>query len=416
MKLSLVNTNFGIVTVPSLGLGFLGGYIKKHCNVDVQVIEPKLQKISKSALLKQVKDSDYIGMTCYTENRFECIDFAKECKEQNSNVKIILGGPHVFSLDKLILRHYPHIDFIIRSDGEISLRKLIENQPLHEISGLTFRNNKDIIRNEIRIENDIDDFKYDYSLCYIKDWKDVEVPKYLMKYNHLPFISSRGCPYNCTFCATPRICGRIWRGYSPECLVNELEYLIDNFNIKYFRFYDALFIPNPRKVEEFYNLVKKRKLDFYFRIDAHIGTKEKVYRMLREIGCSVLGFGIESGSNKILKNINKGITEKEIEDTIKVTKKLYYWIIGYFMVSHPSETLEDLDKTKQVMNKFNLFNLQFTKIHPDTEMYDNLKKRGLINDNVWFDRDYGIKTRFGNEVYYCKELFNEASFSIKGFI
>jgi len=417
MKLSLINTNFGIVTVPSLGLGFLGGYIKEHCNdIDIEVIEPKLQGITRKELLDKVKNSDYLGMTCYTENRFECIDFAKECKDINPNIKIILGGPHTFSLDKLLLKNYPFIDYIIRSDGEIALKKLLNNTSLKDIQGLTYRNKNSIIRNKLSIERNIDNFRYDYSLCYIKDWKDSEVPKYLMKYNHLPFISSRGCPYNCTFCATPRICGRYWRGYSIEILVDELEYLINKYKIKYFRFYDALFMPNPKQVEKFYKLVKERDLDFYFRIDAHIGTKMKVYKMLREIGCSILGFGIESGSDRILEEINKNISVKEILETIKITKKLYYWIIGYFMVSHPTETLKDFKNTKDLMVRFDVNNLQFFKIHPDTHFYDYLKSKEYINDNVWFDRKYGIKSRYGYEVYYCKELFPNAPFSIRGFV
>ena len=416
-KVFLINPNFtGVSTVPSLGLGFLGGYLKRNMpSLDMEVIEPQLQKISRDECLERASKSDYIGMTCYTESRFQCLDFANEVKERNSSVKIILGGPHVFSLDKLILEHWNSIDYVVRGDGEEPLLSLMRGINEETIPNLTYRKGTSIISNPIIVSPTIDDYEHDYSLIRIPEWKDPEVPRYLQKYNHIPFIASRGCPFNCIFCGTPTLCGRKWRGYSPTKLVNILESLVEKYKVRYFRFYDALFIPNKKDIKDFCELVKEKDLDIFFRIDSHIGVhNEPELKLLKEVGCTVLGYGIESGNDRVLQRIGKGITVKEILATLKVVKRLGYWVIGYFMMSHPSETGFDLSETFELIKRFDTHNLQFFKIHPSTPFYEGLKERGLMNDLMWFQRDFGFHTQYGDEVYYCKELFQEAPFPKQG--
>ena len=415
MRVLLINANFGRVVVPTLGLGFLSRYLKEH-DIECNVIEPVLQNIKREDILKQVKDYDILGMTMYTENRFEVIDLAKEAKELNNNIKIILGGPHVFSIAEKILSNYDFIDYIIRGEGEEPLLMLIQNKNLNQIPNLVYRNNKNIISNQFKIFPNIDNYKYDYDTLLIKDWKDDEVPHYLMRYNHIPFIASRGCPFSCTFCATPYISQRKWRGYSLNVLVNLIEDLVIKYKIRYFRFYDALFMPDKNMVKDFCRLLKERNLDIYYRIDTHIGVHEEVYEMLKESGCEILGYGIESGSNKILNRIQKNITREQILTSIRKAKKLGFYIIGYFMDFLPDENMLDRSLTNDLMQRFDNTNLQYFKIHPSTLFYYELEERGEINDDVWFDRNFGFKTRFGNEVYYCKELFESAPFYAKGVI
>lgn len=414
MKVVILNPYFeiGKVTVPSMGLGFLSYYLRKN-NVDAKVIEPSLMNYSKKDVLDELKDADFLGMIMYTENRFQTIDFAVEAKNVNPNIKIVVGGPHVFSLDKLILEHYPQIDYVIRGDGEQAFLGVINGDP--SMPNITYRKDQ-IIRNDLNIYTEFDNYRYDYEKCFLPSWKDLEVPSYLMKMNHVPIIASKGCPYQCTFCATPQICKRIWRGYSIKVLVEIMEELVTKYNRKYFRFYDALFYPNSDKIMELTKEINERKLNVHYRIDTHVGLHEKMFKNLHDSGCDILGYGIESGSDPILSRIKKNITRKQILESLKLAKKEGFWAIGYFMSFHPGETIEDVNATRSLMERFDVTNMQFFKIHPDTEFYEELKNRGEINDNIWFDRNAGINTGFGNEFYYCKELFDSATFSGKGVI
>ncbi|MGC9049065.1 MAG: B12-binding domain-containing radical SAM protein [Patescibacteria group bacterium] len=252
----------------------------------------------------------------------------------------------------------------------------------------------------------IDKYQIDYSLIWpeIKDWKDQEIPRQLQRMKNLPIIASRGCPFRCTFCGASRQWGGLWRGLSPENLVKNIAYLVRKYKIGYFRFYDALFIGSDDQILELCDLLEKNKLNIKFRIDIRVGTSRAVLKRLREVGCEIVGFGVESGSEKILKRINKGITRAQIEEAINICKSLNYWMIGFFMISLPDETWEDFNKTAELFNHFDVFNLQFFKIHPNTTFYEELKGRGEVNDEMWFDKKYG------EEIFYSKEMLPSANF------
>lgn len=415
MKLLLANPNFeGVVEDPSLGLCYIGTYVKEHSSCEVEIIEPILQGVTEEQLLAKVKESDILGLICYTESRFQVFDFARKAKEVNPDCKIVIGGPHVYTLDREILKHYPFIDFVVRGEGEETIMEIIEEKPAEKILGIAWRiNNGEVVRNPERpLISDIDNLHCDYSLIFpqVREWKERGSPYKLQKLNNLPVIASRGCPFQCAFCSAHELWNRRYRGLSPEELVRRLKKLSSDYNIGYFRFYDALFTANDERILKFCNLLKKSDLKIRFRVDIRAGTSREVLKNLKEAGCDVVGFGVESGSDKILQRINKKTTRKLIEETIKTCKELGYWTHGFFMVSLPDETLEDFEKTFGLFKSLDEMNVQFFKIHPNTAFYNELKQRGEINDEVWFDPGYGFKTKYGNEVYYCKEMFPSASF------
>lgn len=364
-------------------------------------------------MLDRARESDIVGLICYTESRFQCFGFAGKVKQLNPHCKVIAGGPHVNTLDEKILEHYPFIDAVVRMEGEETLLEIVKCKPFAEILGITWRNNGNIVRNPDRpmIKN-IDSLHYDYSLVLpqVEGWKDVEIPLELQKLNALPIIASRGCPFQCTFCAAHKQWQRTYRYLSPEELVKRMEYLVRQYAIGYFRFYDALFIGSTERMLKFCSLLEKARLDVHFRIDIRVGTSRAILERLRRVGCDVVGFGVESGSDKILKRVNKGVTREKAEETIKICKELDYWMIGFFMISFPDETIEDVKKTFELLKFFDRLNLQFFKIYPNTAFYIELQQRGEINDEIWFNPDYGVNTRYGNEIFYCKDIFPSANF------
>jgi len=408
MKLLLINPYFNsLIYSPTLGLSFLATYIKEHSRCEVAVIEPVTETLDAAELLVKIKETDFLGLTCYTESRFQCFDFAKKAKVANPRCQIIVGGPHVMSLSKQVLEHYSFVDIVIRGEAEDALLEIINGKALSEVNGITWRRNAEVIQNSDRIFcRDLSLFHLDYSLIYpeIKNWKDKEIPYAMQQVNHLPIISSRGCPYRCTFCASNNQWGKLWRGLAPEKMVEELTHLVNKYNIGYFRFYDALFIGSDSQAYKFCDLLEQARLKITFRIDIRVGTKPAVLKRLREVGCSVVGFGIESGSDRILKRINKGITRKQIDETIDVCKTLGYWLLGFFMISLPDETPEDFKKTAELFHRFDVFNLQFFKIHPDTSFYEELKAKGELSDEIWFE------TERGEEIFYSKETFPSSNY------
>ncbi|MDI6856333.1 MAG: cobalamin-dependent protein [Candidatus Thermoplasmatota archaeon] len=131
MKLLLVNPYFkGGVYAPSLGLGFIGTYVRDHSDFEVELVEPAQQGLlNEREVLNKAKKADIVGLTCYTESRFQCFDFAKKVKLTNPSCKLIVGGPHVNTLDEATLRHYPFIDVVVRGEGEVTMLDIVKNKP-----------------------------------------------------------------------------------------------------------------------------------------------------------------------------------------------------------------------------------------------------------------------------------------------
>ncbi len=414
MKITLINPNFsGEVITPSMGLGFIASYLMNQCpDIQIDVIEPSLQNITKSAVFERIGDSDFICATCYTESRFECFDFLAEVKKYNPDCCIIIGGPHCFTMDVGILSHYEFIDIVVRGEGEEAILDIIKKKKLSEIPGITWRDCGKIISNSIRHMNiNIDKYSYDYTsfLDIFSGWKDYEIPKKYHNLPSIPIIVSRGCPYKCSFCAAHNI-WEIYRTNSIEEIISRIKFLYNSFNIKYFRFYDALFLGNDLKIHQFCDQLEQSGMKIVFRIDVRIGIKYNALKRLKEVGCEVVGFGIESGSDKILLRINKGITRNEIIETINHCKKLKIWSIGFFMVGHPDETLNDISLSYELMPLFDEINIQMFKIHPNTSFYNELVNIGEISNESFFDRTFGFNTMYGNEYYYCHELFPSAKY------
>ena len=385
MKLLLINPYFKgekefRVSSPPLSLGFLGTYVRDHSNCEVEIVDPIPQGLSEKQVLDKVKESDIVGLTCITDNRFQCFDFAKKIKQTNPNCKLIVGGPHVNTLDKLILDHYPFIDVIIRGEGEETVLDLVKNKPYKEIPGITWKNNEKIIQNPDRpFIQDIDNLYCDYSLLpdLTKYKPDIEAPDELKKMKTAYIVASRGCPFKCTYCAS-EYWKRTWRAVSPEELVKRMEYLHSQYGIEYFRFYDDLFTVNEKRIFKFCEVLKKSKLDIVFRVECRIGTKRDILKALRDVGCRVLGMGVESGSDKILKRINKAITRQQIEKTIKTARELDYWMIGFFMVSMPDETIKDYKKSLELLKYFDVHTFSIMRIYPNTPFYNELKDRKSV--------------------------------------
>lgn len=419
MRLLLINPYFGkaeryegeaATHSPPLGLGFIGTYVRDHNNCDVEIIDPVPQGLSEEKVLEKVETADFVGIPCFTDIRFHCFGFAKKVKEKNPNCKLIVGGPHVYSLDNKILEHYPFIDIVVRGEGEVTVSEILQGKPLEQIKGITFADNSGrIIRNEERpFMKTIDDLYIDYSL--LPDMRlyksDIEAPVDFKRLKTAYMVESRGCPFKCSYCANEHW-KRTWRAVNPKKTVEKMKILIDKYGIEYFRFYDDLFTADKTRVKEFCEEIKKQNLNVKFRVLIRVGTKKEILEMLKDAGLESIGIGIESGSDRILKRINKGITRKQIEETLQVCKELGLWTVGSFIVSLPGETKEDLEQTSDLISLPDVTTVNILHLFPQTPVYEELKANGEIDDEIWFDE------RHPETIHYCKEWFSSAPLSFE---
>jgi radical SAM superfamily enzyme YgiQ (UPF0313 family) len=416
-KLLLINPYFGqslrfvegAVDSPPLGLGFVATFVRDHANCDVEIIDPVPQGLSEMHVLDKIADVDFVGLSIFTDIRFYCLDFAKKIKDRYPQSMLFLGGAHTYFLDRAILEHYPFINVIVRGEGEETVVDLVEGKPLQEIAGITFRHSSgEIIRNPDRpLIKDIDPLYIDYKL--LPDMKlyksDIEVSFDLRKLKTAYMIESRGCPFKCTYCANQHWQG-VWRAVSPSRTVDKMEHLVKEYGVQYFRFYDDLFTANKDRTLEFCRILKERRLNVRFRVLVRAGISKDTLKALKEVGCESIGLGIESGSDRMLNRIKKGITRQQIIETINSCKELGLWVVGSFIVSFPGETLEDYKTSLALVNLPDTFMAGILHLLPGTSFYNELKDRGEINDSIWFDR------KKEGHIYYCQENFTSASFTL----
>lgn len=418
MKLLLINPFFKEdcerfayqVSVPPLSLAFIGTYIKNKSTCEVEIIDPIPQKLDRDQVLKKVEEADFVGLTCYTYNRHLCFSFAKKAKENNPECTLIIGGAHVTDLDEKILHYYPFVDIVCRGEGEETMLDIVKGKPLSDIAGITWQNNGTITRNPDRpLIANIDDLYCDFTLVpdFDRYLPDFEVPESMRSVKTAHLVTSRGCPFNCSFCGSKRW-ERVYRAMSPKKIVELIKHLVDEYGIEYVKFHDDLFTSNRQTILEFCKLLKEAKLEIKFRVLSRVDTvSEEVFKALKDVGCVAVGMGIESGSDRVLQKLNKRANSEKVMKAVKILDELDYWKVGFFMISMPGENKEDYVKSLKLSEQFEQCYYNPLVIFPGTPLYAELKQNGEIDDDFWFDPASPA------EVYYCKENFPIAEFSLK---
>ncbi len=382
--------------MPSLGILYLAAVLEENGS-DVEVVPSHVLGMSWDDIYRkiEIERPDVVGATTTTENRFLSFKLAKIAKDAYPSVFTVLGGPHLNSTANDTLSKIPEIDGVISGEGEETIVELTqvlqENDDLQKVCGLSFRHNGDIIQNAPRM--------------FIKDLNNLPFPsRHLVpweKYNFkmevpgkgmLPaanMMTSRGCPFTCTFCATTKNWGRNVRGLTPINVIKEIEHLIEHYNAKAIWFYDDTFNYNPGRLEEICNHIIERKLDinWYCEIRVDLVNKNLLAKMA-EAGLFYVGFGIESGSKRICRDI---ITKKQtLEQSYEVIKWCREFGIipnPFFIFSHPTETWKEAQETLRIIEDLKDkadVSAAILHVYPGTKLEQRARKEGIIpEDYSW---------------------------------
>ena len=370
---------------PPLGLLYIGGYLEKYADHDIAIIDSQVEKLTYCSLASRISSlkPDVVGLTVMTLTLIDVIKTINIVKELDKNTKIVLGGPHVHLFPNETIK-LKNVDYLVLGEGEEAFKELLDYiddiSQLRKIQGLAFRDNGNIINTGMRppVKN-LD--KLPFPARHLTPYK---------KYNSLlskreistTIFTSRGCPYKCSFCDRPHL-GKQFRARSFTSVVDELEECT-KMGIYDFLFYDDTFTVNRQRVIDICNEIIKRKLDICWDIRARVDTiNEQILNSLKMAGCQGIHYGVEAGSEKILKVLNKGITIKKVKDVFELTRKYKIPILAYFMIGNPTETLKDIYTTFRVMKMLNSDYVHLTILtpFPGTKIYyDGLKKETIKRD------------------------------------
>ncbi|MFQ6060770.1 MAG: B12-binding domain-containing radical SAM protein [Thermoplasmata archaeon] len=382
-----------------LSLAYLGGYLEER-SIGYDIIDPVVMGLSREEVVRRSRGYDYIGLTSFTHTREDCLNIAKEIKLNNPESKIILGGPHASCLDVQILKYSKSVDIVVRGEGERPLTMICKGDPLENIPGITYREGEDIKRNtEMKPIKNLDELPFPaYHKFPIGDYIPFyEGQKDLEKLIHVAITTSRGCPFRCVFCASASRFRYIWRSLSPPKVGELVQYLHDRFRVRYFRFFDDNFTVNKKRVIQVCKEMVDRGLDIMFRIEARVDSLTKeMLKALKKAGCHLMEIGIESGSDRILKNLNKRITVSQVKDAISLARRQGITTKGFLMVSLPGERTADVLETMKISLLPDFVTVGILTLLPGSPLTEGLKSKGLFDDSLWFSRN--------GDILYAKEF------------
>jgi len=371
-----------------LGIGYLtavleeGGYTVDI--VDCQTTHPTQQELEEKF---RSLNSDIVGVTSATLTYNPALDILKAAKSALPNVVTMIGGPHVTVMDKETFQDSGNVDIVVRSEGEetmLELAKMVSegNQKnLSQVLGITFQKDGKVIRNLDRpFMTDIDSLPYPAH-------KRFDVGKYkILNTTYLPLVTSRGCPFNCAFCAGYKMCGRGFRARSPKKVVDELEWLRDEFGGGAFAFYDDTFTHDVARAVAICDEIKARKFDLPWDCRTRVDkVSPELLAKLRSAGCKLVHFGVESGNQQMLNLMRKGTTVEQNAQAIKWAKEAGISAAISLVIGYPTETPEQLQQTIDFIYKTKPDYVYMCEAvpYPGTELYDFAKSLGLELAKDW---------------------------------
>jgi anaerobic magnesium-protoporphyrin IX monomethyl ester cyclase len=312
---------------------------------------------------------------------------ARLVKNHNPAILVVVGGAHVTFQDEQVLSVCPEIDVVIRGEGEVTmsvlLKQISEQKDYDNIPGTTIRRGSKIIRNLDRLYiANLDDLPF-------PDYEVLKLPYYFPRGKRIaPMITSRGCPYQCTFCSSSRITGKRWRGRSPDNVLQEIKLLHDTYGVEDVTFIDDLFTFDYRRVEKICSLMIQDVDDIGWTCSSRadiMARHPEIADWLKKAGCHTLYVGAESGSQRILNKIKKGIRLDQIVSTVKRAKKVGLEVILSFILGIPGETKEDIRSTIDFACRLDPDLAQFTICtpYPGTPMYDEAIENDWLIETDW---------------------------------
>lgn len=382
MSILLINPSGGYHhEYPPLGLLYITSFMRMHGRT-VHFFDEGVHEYPGEKFLDVFKISrpKYVGLTLYTTNISRAYEIIGRIRDLAPDVIIIVGGPHATALPEYTLQECPLIDFLVVGEGEVTLKELIED--------LDYGGSGKTIGGLYITQQDCDNgFVFTGKREYIADLDSLPLPAHdlidLDAYQKNPIslgnkvgviITSRGCPYNCTFC-NKAVFSSITRRRSPLNVINEIRYLIDSASIDEIYFQDDLFALDRRWLTEFTNLICRLDIRIPWRMLARVDILgDEDYKKLKEAGCYLVQFGVESGNDEILKGINKQITTQQVIDAFAMAQRHHLQTYGFFIFGHRQESYETIKQTFELAKRIHCDFTSFFLLvpFPGTEVYSYL--------------------------------------------
>lgn len=423
------------VTVPPLGLGYIAAVLEKEGYL-VEILDATVEGFRQEVRIDhkriryglsygQIKEiikefnPDVAGISCHSTSQFEnSLDTCKAVREVNKKIITILGGIHPSTFPYQILEENEVVDFIVIGEGEYTFRDLLTslnkpNSNFLNIDGLAYRVDSGIKANlKTELIRNLDELPFPARhLLPIEKYFKVGVNQNLSNIKrNLQIISSRGCPFKCTFCATTIYWGNKYRNRSPENVIAEIDHLVKEYKIRELQFTDDSLTADYNSARKVFELLKERKYKLKWSVPNGINVctlDEELLKLMKESGCYEIRLAIESGTQEILqKVIQKPVNLKHVKEIIAISKKLGLSTSGFFAIGFPGETLEDIKQTFRFAReaKIDAAFISIATPLPGTRLMEICREKGYLAKDFSFRGSEFTSASIRTEQFSQKEL------------
>lgn len=403
--------------VPPLGLAYLASVVEKQGHT-VKILDALLEGYDQRTLEKGGHSEtvglswreierrlsnfqpDIVGVTSmfwYMNQSLHKV--AELAKNYDKNVPVVVGGAHPSLFARNILADI-NIDFVVIGEGEITFAELAHNlkegKGYYDVKGIAYRKNGNVILNPPRdtIRN-LDDLPFPARhLLSLTGYCSKHVihghtrPKTRA---YTSMITSRGCPFQCTFCTVPLIWGRKWRARSPDMIVAEIQHLTDTHGIREVHFEDDNISLDATRMRRICELLLEKGVNVNWTTPNGIAARtldERLVSLMARSGCYRLNIGVESADPAVLRQIRKPVDLRQVTNVIHWCRKYGIETCGFFMIGFPSDSVETIGKTLSfaVASELDYANFNILVPFPGTEIHAELVGRELISKEDELDR------------------------------
>jgi len=363
----------------------------KKSDLDVELhdfVANNWDKIKLNKLIQQ-KKPDFVVLDSTTPSIYSDIECARICKENGA--KVIMVGTHASAMPEEVLKSAKgSIDVIARGEFDYTISDIVQNwDNLSSVAGIAYLENSQVkFTAERPLIEDLDSLPF-------PAWEYIDIMKYFdagRLYPYIDIIGGRGCPYQCTFCQWPQLMfGHKYRFRSARNIVDEIEYDLRLFpKLKYgeFFFEDDTFTVNKERAYSICQEIGRRGLKINWSVNARPDIYDlDLFKEMKKLGCREFLVGFESGEQKILDNVQKGLMIEQAEEFVRVAKQARIAVHGCFVLGLPGETEGTAKKTIDFALNLRVDTLQFSAAVPlpGSAYFNYCQAQGLLRAKSWED-------------------------------
>jgi len=375
---------------PSLGLLHLAAEVREF-GYRPSIIESDVFNLTVDDVVERIiaVKPRFVGITLFTVGVWSAAEISRKVKAMLPDTTIIVGGPHISSMGAETMQRFPEFDIAVVGEGEEALVRLLhaleDGTDLGKVPALCYMDGKAVRTTPGQpIDKELDRLAMP-AWDLLPNFPDA-YPAAVYDFPRLPvatIAASRGCPFHCKFCDTSTFGARV-RAYSPERVFEMIQCLQSKYGVRHILFVDDLFLASKQRTKKLCELLIDNGIGITWSCTARVDTvKPDILKLMKKAGCWEISFGLESGSNEILKSMDKSADIARSEQAIKWTTAAGIRTKGLFILGYPGETDETIEMTKNFIRRLPITIMNLTKFtpYPGSPIYRELYGTSIRDDH-----------------------------------